>query len=568
MRTGIYSELAAGERAQGHGRAARILAEQPGSKERVAEHLLESERAADGSVVAWLADAARAASSSGAPESAAVYLRRALAEPPAPSESPSLLLELGMAEASAGQPEWYGHLQGAVDAAPDESSASASAMVLALALSRTQRFADAVSVLDRAATRIDPTHTELATLLEVAAVEPGCSTGRPRRESRDAELSLAGTPPPNPTHRRAPCAAAFSAVLANKPASAGVELAERALQAGVGRADRPWFSFATWFSQVTVSLVWTEKYDRALPLLDDSIAQARAIGDSARLAVGLAHRAWVALRRGDLGAAEGDTRTALAAAELPAPALYRVLNGGILIQSLVERGDLEAAQDVLGPIDDDADVPSLTAAVLRFARGQLRVAQGRLGEGLADFLGVGELCATAAVDCPSYLPWRSAGALAQLQLGDRDAARALAMHELELAATFGAPRALGVAQRAAGIVTAGEAGDALLRDAIGSLELADARLERRRRSQISEPDSGFATGAPKRASCSGKPSTPRRALTPRHSQNGPKPSCERPARNRAALRSAESSRSRRANAESPSLRARTSQIARSPKRSS
>ena len=224
--------------------------------------------------------------------------------------------------------------------------------------------------------------------------------------------------------------------------------------------------------------MWTEKYDRALPLLDDSIAQARAIGDSARLAVGLAHRAWVALRRGDLGAAEGDTRTALAAAELPAPALYRVLNGGILIQSLVERGDLEAAQDVLGPIDDDADVPSLTAAVLRFARGQLRVAQGRLGEGLADFLGVGELCATAVVDCPSYLPWRSAGALAQLQLGDRDAARALAMHELELAATFGAPRALGVAQRAAGIVTAGEAGDALLRDAIESLELADARLER------------------------------------------------------------------------------------------
>ena len=41
------------------------------------------------------------------------------------------------------------------------------------------------------------------------------------------------------------------------------------------------------------------------PLLDASIAQARATGDGSRLAVGLAHRGWLALRRGDLFAAEG-----------------------------------------------------------------------------------------------------------------------------------------------------------------------------------------------------------------------------------------------------------------------
>ena len=56
-----------------------------------------------------------------------------------------------------------------------------------------------------------------------------------------------------------------------------------------------------------------------VPLLDASIAQARATGDSGRFTVGLAHRAWVALRRGELIEAEADARTALAAAELPAP---------------------------------------------------------------------------------------------------------------------------------------------------------------------------------------------------------------------------------------------------------
>jgi len=82
----------------------------------------------------------------------------------------------------------------------------------------------------------------------------------------------------------------------------------------------------------------------------------------------------VALRRGDLAAAEADTGTALAADALPAPTFYRVLNAGILIDTLVERGDLDDAEAVLGPVDTEAESRSLTAAMLRYARGCLRVA--------------------------------------------------------------------------------------------------------------------------------------------------------------------------------------------------
>jgi DNA-binding CsgD family transcriptional regulator len=119
----------------------------------------------------------------------------------------------------------------------------------------------------------------------------------------------------------------------------------------------------------------------------------------------------------------------------------------------------------------------VTAAPLRLARGRLRVGQGRVAEGLEQFLGVGESLTRAMVTCPSYVPWRSDAALAHLALGDRESAERLAEEELLLAQAFGAPRALGVALRAAGVVAGGDRGASLLREAIDAFERGDARLE-------------------------------------------------------------------------------------------
>ena len=87
VRSGLYSELTSAERAQGHRTAARLLDEPPGACERVAEHLLVSEPAADGWVVERLVEAAREAARNGAPESAAVFLRRVIDEPPPPGRA-------------------------------------------------------------------------------------------------------------------------------------------------------------------------------------------------------------------------------------------------------------------------------------------------------------------------------------------------------------------------------------------------------------------------------------------------------------------------------------------------
>jgi DNA-binding CsgD family transcriptional regulator len=484
VRSGIYADLTSAERAEGHRRAAQLLAEQPGANERVAKHLLISDPAADDWVSERLVDAARAAARNGAPESAAVLLRRALVEPPPPGDRSGLLLELGMAEAGAGLAGWPEHLQQAVDAAPNVVAAADAAIVLAHALSLAQRYAEAVEVLDRASSALDSRHVELALQLEAAAVGPRLNdpvTASSVALRGETLRERAGDPAAPPELL---AAAAFISILTNKPAEVGAGLATKALLAGgnarAGSDGRPWFSFAAWFSQTTFSLLLAERYAQVRPLLDASIAQARVTGDGGLLAVGLRDRGWLALRRGDPSAAEGDARTALAATEQPAPPMYRVLIGGLLVRALVEQGELDVAEEALAPLNSQAESGLVTPSALRLARGRLRVGQGRIAEGLEDFLGAGAGLTRALVTCPSYLPWRSEAALAHLALGDHEPAARLAAEELELAQAFGAPGALGVAKRAAGVVAGGERGELLLREAIDAFDQGDARLERAR----------------------------------------------------------------------------------------
>ncbi len=475
VRASLYGELSAAERAQGHLRAARLLAEEPGARERVAQHLLASEPSGDRWVFERLVEAGYAAARNGAPESAALFLRRALTEPPPPAAHQSLLLALGKAEESAGLEGWPEHLRRAVEAAPNAVEAAEATRVLASALNRSQRFAEAVEVLDRAAAALGTQDEQLALQLEAAAVVVGMNdllvspTVALRRSAlRDRAVSDPAMP------HEALAAAALISILMNEPADVGASLANRALLVGESGLS------ASTFARTALSLLWAERYDQVQPLLDASIAHARVTGDSGRLAVGLGARGWLALRRGDLISGGGDARTAFAATELPAPPIYRLLNGGLLVGAHVALGELDEAEAVLAAFGDAVESGSLTATVLKFARAELRFEQGRLTEALDDFLGVGSRLTRALVTSPGYLPWRSGAALVQLALGDRQHAGRLAEEELELARKFGMPRALGVSSRVAGIVAGGDRGEQLLREAVDSFERCDVGLERAR----------------------------------------------------------------------------------------
>jgi len=147
---------------------------------------------------------------------------------------------------------------------------------------------------------------------------------------------------------------------------------------------------------------------------------------------------------------------------------------------LVERGALDAAealldQNGLGSRYEESSYFSL----LLHARGRLRLAQRRFSEALDDLLYFRRL-QSDVVYSPSYWSWRSDAALTLLALDDATKARRLAEEEVALARSFGAPRALGVALRAAGLVVGGKAGIDLLEEAVAVLEDSPAALERAR----------------------------------------------------------------------------------------
>jgi DNA-binding CsgD family transcriptional regulator len=255
------------------------------------------------------------------------------------------------------------------------------------------------------------------------------------------------------------------------------ELATRSLLAEASQLDTiPWFSSET-ATRAIMSLLWAERYDEAQPPLDAAIVQARVSGDGGRLASGLAIRAWIALRQGDLRAAEADAQMALTATDLPAPPMYRALNGGVLVKALADQGRLDDAEEALAALGAHVTSGFVTDGILRLARARLRVERGQMAEALDDCLGVGVVLTQAQVTAPSFLPWRSEAALVQLALGDQESAEKLSEEELELARVFDAPRARGVATRAAGIVAGGDRGVLLLNEAINDFRQAGARLE-------------------------------------------------------------------------------------------
>jgi ATP/maltotriose-dependent transcriptional regulator MalT len=281
-----------------------------------------------------------------------------------------------------------------------------------------------------------------------------------------------------PVPRPALAVAAYTAGLTNQPAGQVAELARRATAVGSSLLLEP--GEPRWLSSAIFALFWAEHYSEAQALLDTAMTEAQAVSNEVLLLTLLAPRAWLALRRGDLTTAEADAHAVLEATGSSAPRLLRAIATGVLVEVLVERGAYDLAERALQPPAADIQCTSQLAAMLRYARARLRIAQRRVGDALADLQAVGEIAIATNAISPSFLPWRSDAALAALALGQLETARNLSDEELRLARAFGAPRAMGIALRAAGLVAGGQSGQNLLREAVEVLAGRDTRLEQAR----------------------------------------------------------------------------------------
>jgi DNA-binding CsgD family transcriptional regulator len=483
VRTAIYLDLPAATRAQAHARAARVLADAGADANAVAAHLLESDPAGDAAVVEHLRAGARRAFERGATDVAASYLRRAVAEPPAASDVAAVLRELGAAELAAGRPD-AAATELASAAAEAEAWNDASSIDIVLmrrhALVLADRIPEAVAVVDEVASRCDD--PALADLLEAGSVGAGHLDFAVVRsiEGRVAGLCrrAANTELQEPL---ALAVAAAASAFANQPIDETVALTTRALE--VFPRAHPASDYSV-EGQLAIALYLSEQYDLLAQRSAEWIADARRRGSLPRFISMATLRSTGAYRAGALADAEADGRDALEAARMYGHHFWLPGAVAALLNPLVDHGRFDEAEAVLRDIQVEerhgGSHAFCWAAMLLPARARLRIAEGRLTDGLGDLLACGHQYESAANRSPSLWAWRSEAALALAALGHNARAQNLATDELTLARAFGGPRAVGVALRAAGLVSGGDSGVALLEEAATVLTTSDAALEEAR----------------------------------------------------------------------------------------
>jgi DNA-binding CsgD family transcriptional regulator/tetratricopeptide (TPR) repeat protein len=472
VRAAVYSALTPVERDSGHSRAARLLAETGAEPERIAAHLLVIPPEGEPRVVEVLRESASRALGRGAAESAVTYLCRALAENPA--DRGRLLLELGSAEALINGPAAVEHLREALALIDDPAHRARTALLLGRQLFFLHRVDESVGAFKRGIEELAGADAELGRLLEVGLINNAIMEPRLYPVALERLEQLRDEPADKTVGQKMVLAMlAYNDARANLPAVEAVALARRALAddelLAAENGGVPFISACMVLAMADL--------DEALEIYDASLADAHRRGSVFAFAAAKVFRAETYLYRGELVEAEVDGREALAACDAWGIGIAAGWLIGYLADVLMEQGKLEDAAAVLARGGFAGDPATAHAHWFHDSRARFRILRGDLRQGLEETLEAGRYFEAVGGQNPAFMPWRSQAALALLQLGQQDEAHRLAEEELELARTWGAPRALGRALRAAGLAEGGDEGLALLEEAVEVLSDSPARLE-------------------------------------------------------------------------------------------
>ncbi len=477
LASAVYADVGPGERAALHRRAAEILRDDDIAPERVAAHLLQSTGTGESWVVDVLSAAASHAQTTGAPESAASYLRRALAEPPEPHARATLLRQLGVSEAATGLPSAVDRLREALELAGDDGDRAAVLLALGRTLAAAGSHREALDALDGAADCAGAqsqvwahARAEVATLgVFDAERRPALLAGPGGREPR-------GGGPVTPAQRALLAADSLRSAMRGDPRDDVLELAGLAL-AGDAPLVEPGAG-GTVLSGLSLALYACDELALNDRVTTVAIGHARAQGSAMALATASLCRAASRAAQGRLAEAVADAEQAVEAERygwrqlLPAAC-------AALVCLHIDRGEPEAAAALVARHDPSSHAGWATLAPWHRALGRLAMLERREADALGHYEAWRDV--VAGVANPACVAgWRSASAYALVSLGRAEEARALAAEELELARAFGAPRAISVALRALAHVEASgelEHPIALLGEAVELVAGSEARLE-------------------------------------------------------------------------------------------
>ena len=479
VRTTVYAEIPAAQRATDHMRAALLLERDGAAPADLAPHLMATEPAGDPGIVRRLRAAADDVRERGAPDAACEYLARALAEPPVAEQRANVTYELGSAELAAGRPGGISHLRDALRGDLDPHLQTAAAREFAGALAVAGRVQEGVELLASLIAKVAADgDAELAMKLEgifacTAQLDPATSAqvrtrlarweGRLRGDSVGERLLLASI--------------AFDAAHRPVPAAQAADLAELAL--GDGRLLREQTPYAASFPLAVWTLVCADRLERAEQLYTIAVEYARERGSLIGFAIATGCRAQVRFRQGRIAEAEAEARSTLDDAA-GTWTLGRPMLIACVLDAMIERDDLDACERFLAAHGVEDDMPTYSmASRLLYSRGHLRLATGDAAGALRDFEQIRDREQRSGLETAA-VPTLASAALAHAQLGDRVRAGELAQQELERARVWGTPSALSFALRTAGIVAGGDNGIELLRESAAAVAHSPARYVRAR----------------------------------------------------------------------------------------
>jgi DNA-binding CsgD family transcriptional regulator len=478
VRRAIYADIPQADRAGMHARAAEVLLADGAQPRDVAPHLLSADAAGDERVVQTLRAAAERAQREGAPAIAVRFLERALEEPPERALRSDVLHELGRAQLMAGETAAAAEsLERSIRVADDPAVRTRRRVPLARALAASEGSAAAIATLEEGIAEAGEIDRELVLRLEAELAAIGVlrdtfSQGLGRRLEQYVDLE--GT------------TAAECLVLANLArhvalndgtAEEAAALARRALRGNLLVREEGSESIPAHHAMFV--LLVCDDAENARASLEAAFNDARERGTVFGLGAVSLTSCFLAYRLGDMMVAESEARAALAA--FGGHASYWPIAVSIIVHSLVERGDLDGAEEVLREFDALGTAPDLlSASRLLLARAALAMRRERFDDARADLEEVARREQRWSIRDPE-IGWRSLAAQLAWRTGDEPAAQRLAAEQLSISRAWGADSAIGAALRMVGLV--GPLDDPSLEaieQAVGHLERSPARLEHAR----------------------------------------------------------------------------------------
>ena len=476
VRAAVYGDLPFGERARTHRQAARLMVESGFSHECVSSHLLEAAPDGDAVVLEHLRATAQRAMERGAPASAVRYLERALREPPADAKRAVVLAELGRAEAAAGLPDAVEHLEAAIGLAGEPRQRAALLLAYGRVLQHSGRLSDACEAFQRGRDELGERRSELAVDLEAGYLAASMQApDRAAAAHRHADEILAARRPANRAELELASKAMVMRLWAGAPREEILSTAQRLLPEAAHAAAHESRAIV----HIAGCLSLCDDYAAAENALGQMFADAQRRGSPSMFAAASQLRSRQRLWTGPVADSVLDARAAF---DVWRGALHMYLHPAAycLVSGLLEHDELDEAERALALGDREPAAVGFFAAWRHTALGRVAVRRGEDAAALEAFLQAGRHLDELLATNPTVVPWRSEAGLAAQRLGRHDEARSLIADELALAERFGAPRAIGVARRAAALLERGDAAVERLRSAVEPLAGCGARVEQAR----------------------------------------------------------------------------------------